>query len=529
MAHKALNQWVEFQKTSIDFTAIARGSPAFKAEDAAAAVTGRPGIEVRQAPFPPETNDVFFEGLVGSKVSGSPEQLLSTVMGQVAGKELGIMPQAANLKVKHVEESLVGTHVKAEQIIEGLPIYGSEITLHIDNEGQPYAVTGRPFPEAIGASFRAPRRQHPDPVSVASDYLRLHLEHKEARVEQVALLFEGEFVPSWQIKASTREPFGNWTIFVSVDGEPLAAYNIASALRGEADVFLENPYRGAPIRSRLDNLNAPGPTALQGSYASVINQAGANASSANGAFLYPQSDLHFDEPNLYLFLDACRISFEVLTRVPFSSESFLPKRNFNPMHGFVHDPSAINNAYYSPHDGCLYFGDIEENGVIVRYTSRSRDIVIHEFGHAVSDSICRLGRTWLHTQSRAMSEGYSDYFACSFLNNPVMGDYFMNDAAGFRNCENTRRFPSGYAGEEHYVGEVWAGFLWSLRMDSTIGKSIADVLALESLYFLGPWRTIVQGLEAAILADRKVFPADPSATQGRHENRIRDLFDLRRP
>jgi hypothetical protein len=105
----------------------------------------------------------------------------------------------------------------------------------------------------------------------------------------------------------------------------------------------------------------------------------------------------------------------------------------------------------------------------------------------------------------------------------------MNNTSGFRRSDNNRKFPSGYAGEEHDVGEVWAGFLWSLRQDSGIGRGMADALALESLYYLGPWRTIVQGMEAVIEADRRLFPADATSRTGRHEAAIRQHFQDRKP
>lgn len=235
------------------------------------------------------------------------------------------------------------------------------------------------------------------------------------------------------------------------------------------------------------------------------------------------------------FLDQTRKAFELLGHAPFAGQNFLAQANFNPMHGIMHDPNPamLNNAFYHPHDGCLYFGDITDDfkntGTIVRYTPRSRDIVIHEFTHAVTDAICRLGRTRAHTESRAMSEGFSDYFACSFLDYPIMGDYFKDDAMGLRTCENPQPFPRGYAGEEHTVGEIWASFLWSLRQDPEIGPTIADVRALQSLDFLGPSRTIIQGFHALLQADRRLFPADASATPGRHEERIQALFTMRKP
>jgi hypothetical protein len=128
-----------------------------------------------------------------------------------------------------------------------------------------------------------------------------------------------------------------------------------------------------------------------------------------------------------------------------------------------------------------------------------------------------------------MSDGYSDYFAATLLDNPIIGDYFENTAEGFRNCATDKRFPAGFAGEEHAVGEVWAAFLWSLRNDAAVGPGVADALALQSLYFLGPWRTIIQGLEAVLLADRRLFQVDEFGAVGRHEQAIQDAFAARRP
>jgi fungalysin metallopeptidase (M36) len=150
--------------------------------------------------------------------------------------------------------------------------------------------------------------------------------------------------------------------------------------------------------------------------------------------------------------------------------------------------------------------------------------VYHEFAHAVSDAICRLGRTQQHTQSRGMSEGYSDYFAASALNDPRIGDYVLNNANGDRNLTNPGlRFPAGFAGEEHSTGEVWAAILWDVR--TQCGPGVTDLLALESLQFLSPNATFNDGLAALITADRRLFPTRNST--GRHEAVLNTAFNSR--
>jgi Fungalysin metallopeptidase (M36) len=524
MAYQSLNEWDRLQQFNFDFSPIAQGSPTFSEANVVQDLASRPTI-VLQPPISTETKDLFIEGSFGEPVSDNPTEALIAVGQRISSETLGIASKAENLRVTRSESSLIGAHLIATQTVEYLPIFGSEITIHLDNERRAYALTGRPFPEALGARLNRPPEKHSDPASVVSNYLELPL--SGAVVEEVAIDVDESFVPCFLVDGQTYEPFGCWRALVSFDGSLLAIYNIASASYAEANAFLQNPFRGSMTRVRLDNLTDQ--TGLNGLYALVKNRSSAEVSSQNGMFVYAETDPSFDEPNLYFFLDQLRNTCQNRLGISENGSTFLSKNaTFNPIVGHVHEPDSPNNAFYNPGDGQLYFGDIDIDDM-ERYTSRSRDIVIHEFGHAISDSICRLGRTFPHTQSRAMSEGYSDYFAASMLDNPVIGDYFMNDPSGFRNCQNDKHFPAGYVGREHDVGEVWSGFLWSLRQNSDVGRGVADVLALQSLYFLGPWRTMWQGMEAVVLADRRLFPADDIGTIGRHEADIRAAFNARIP
>jgi len=136
-------------------------------------------------------------------------------------------------------------------------------------------------------------------------------------------------------------------------------------------------------------------------------------------------------------------------------------------------------------------------GLFTRGTSATADdldsdydgqIAIHEYGHGVSNRLVGGGTSTSclnHIQSGAMGEGWSDYFAISFFNNPVIGGYAaQNSVRGLR-----RQSYEGYtftyedvgnAGYEvHADGEIWAATLWDLR--TALGPAVTDRLVMNGL------------------------------------------------
>ena len=129
--------------------------------------------------------------------------------------------------------------------------------------------------------------------------------------------------------------------------------------------------------------------------------------------------------------------------------------------------------------------------------------VMHEYGHGVTDRLvgARTSTTcMLDIQGSALSEGWSDYFAISFYNNPVYTGYTsQNSTTGGRRqsyegytftYEDLGNGPHGY--EPHDDGEIWAATLWDLR--KSLGASTTD-------------RLVINGLKAT--------PCDPSMTDAR--------------
>jgi uncharacterized protein (TIGR03437 family) len=155
----------------------------------------------------------------------------------------------------------------------------------------------------------------------------------------------------------------------------------------------------------------------------------------------------------------------------------------------------------------------------------SLQVVMHEYGHGVSNRL--VGSTTSTTclqniQSGAMGEGWSDYFAISFSNNPVFGAYGGNATAGIRR-QSYEGYTFTYADlgngtygyEVHDDGEVWAATLWDLR--KSLGQTVTDRLVINGLKST-PCNPSMTDARDAILA------ADQAATGGVNRAQLWQVF-----
>src|SRR5258706_12660132 len=73
-----------------------------------------------------------------------------------------------------------------------------------------------------------------------------------------------------------------------------------------------------------------------------------------------------------------------------------------------------------------------------RDSSVDGDVVFHEYGHGISNRLIGNGSTALSgTQSGAMGEGWSDYWAITINNDGAVGEYVVNNTTGIRRAAYT--------------------------------------------------------------------------------------------
>ena len=121
-------------------------------------------------------------------------------------------------------------------------------------------------------------------------------------------------------------------------------------------------------------------------------------------------------------------------------------------------------------------------------SSYDGQVLMHEYAHGVST---RLVGTLTSTscliriQSGAMGEGWSDYFATSYYDNPVMGAYVAARATRGIRRQSYEGYTLTYEDlgnqgfEVHNDGEIWAATLWDLR--KSLGQATTDKLVLDGL------------------------------------------------
>jgi Zn-dependent metalloprotease len=148
-----------------------------------------------------------------------------------------------------------------------------------------------------------------------------------------------------------------------------------------------------------------------------------------------------------------------------------------------------------------------------RDSSVDSDVVFHEYGHGISNRLIGNGSTALSgTQSGAMGEGWSDYWATTINNDGVMGEYVtQNPTRGIRRAAYTvpaAAVHDSYADvcaggcEVHNDGEVWAATLWDLR--TQLGATITDRLVLNGMKFTPTRPSFLNARDGILQADQNL-------------------------
>lgn len=180
------------------------------------------------------------------------------------------------------------------------------------------------------------------------------------------------------------------------------------------------------------------------------------------------------------------------------------------------DGSGTNNANFAtPPDGSrprmqqyLFTAPSPD-----RDSSIDGDVVFHEYGHGISNRLIGNGSTALSgTQSGAMGEGWSDYWAITINGDGAVGEYVMNNTIGIRraaysvpaNSVHDSYADIGAGGfQVHRDGEVWAATLWDLR--TQLGAATTDNLVLNGMKFTPNRPSFLNARDGILQADQSLY------------------------
>lgn len=178
------------------------------------------------------------------------------------------------------------------------------------------------------------------------------------------------------------------------------------------------------------------------------------------------------------------------------------------------DGSGTNNANFgTPPDGQrprmqMFLFDLAQGSTKRQDGDFDATVIYHELTHGLSNRLVGGGSTvcLVNLQSGGMGEGWSDFMAASFLDDPVIGAYVTGDATvGIRRASMASS-PFTYTdiqnrnlAEIHDVGELWAATLWDIRR--ALGQATTEQLVVAGMKLTPCLPSMLAGRDAIIQAD----------------------------
>ena len=506
--------------------------------------------------------------------SDTPDNIARKFLKQ--NRDIFVLSEAHvdNLKLEHEDNDQGTRFLNYKQTIDGIKVFEGDVQLAINKNGEVLSVRegflasnapvarkgGLTEAQAIAKAFgHAGRNVFPNFVETYSRASSteesrfanpLDLSLEEVISEKSVMRVGGESRLAWHVFADVGPNEWYEVLLDAYTGELLLRHNLY-VFEAQGTVYIEAPDKGARqlvsfvgdttintaagwmgtatvttgnnVEAYLDTDANNSPDNNNGSGLSV-----GHASAANQDFTFPFStavDPRTQQAavvtNLFYYNN---IMHDFSYNLGFTETA----RNFqvnnfgrgglqnDSVRAEAQDGSGTNNANFAtPPDGSrprmqqyLFTSPNPD-----RDSSVDGDVVFHEYGHGISNRLIGNGSTALSgTQSGAMGEGWSDYWATTLNGDGAVGEYVTNNPNGIRRAAYTvpaNTVHDSYADvgvggfQVHRDGEVWAATLWDLR--TQLGAATSDRLVLNGMKFTPNRPSFLNARDGILQADQNLF------------------------
>jgi Zn-dependent metalloprotease len=406
-------------------------------------------------------------------------------------------------------ESPLGTHITFAQQLDGVPVYGAEVKVHVSRDGRIVAVSNTTVPQ-LSLDTR-PRLSAQRALALAlATVPAADRDDADPGEPPELVIYSDAGAPALAYRIVVPTNQQTLELFVSATtGTLLAApSDLNRYVNGTGQVFKDNAVVATQNNNLVDGNDAAsavptsaystvtlqgltGNNRLDGQFASG-SASRSRAAGTNNNFVFLRNTNAFSETMAYFHIDFAE---RYIQSLGFSNVN-------NRQQVFSVDRSKIDNSSYSPSTKKITYGtggvDDAEDG----------EVIIHEYGHSVQDNqVPGFGAT---EEGGAMGEGFGDYLAAT-VNSSLTGDFQLvciaewdatSYAAGVPHClrrlDSTKHYPQDADGEVHDDGEMWSASLFQLR--STLGAARADRLILQAHFLLSTRANFSDGSNALVTA-----------------------------
>lgn len=446
---------------------------------------------------------------------------------------LGVPRSLHGLRLVQVDRSPLGSHVRFQQTLGGVPIDAATIAVHLSKAGVAYSVTNDYLRNARASEpSPAPAIERAAAATLSRLAVRAITADRIAPKSNLRYVRKGKQLRlAWRTTFGSSRPFGDWLVDVDAHtGQVLSKRDIGlddtgyvfSVSPSDPGTAPANTCDGSNFASfqalrslvTLQGLDPSPETKLVGAYADLtapglvstgtLGVGAGLASSAARDYLYNCHQAEFNEVMAYYHVDAAQ---RYLRSLGFTGASSL-RGDPIAIHANFNDCGTGSPAFYSSLNRGLHLGRCSG-----RYAAQDADVVLHEYGHALLDDAAPWANNFADVKGTfeglALHEGYGDLVAAAKDRDPCTGEWFGGGTAGtcVRTMLNTKTY-ADWAGEVHDDSEIWAGAMWDIVIALGNDGDAADrvlQLALLSPPFWDATPTFAESANTMMFVDRLYF------------------------
>ncbi len=362
-----------------------------------------------------------------SYVVGSlSEKMVSTDAAAVAYLEenQGIFGlDLSNFKVEKSFTDELGTkHYRTTHVVDGIPVYGSEVVLHTDANGEVYAVNGYVESEVPVLKWSKEFKNNTKKaVEEAAVYVGLDKQFNQFASEPTVEKFIYNVNDQWQPVYLVTLHFANpnpasWKVFVNA-----STNKVVDGFNTVTNAATTGTGVGTKGQTRTLNLDLISGKYYMRDLTRKIETYNMNYSSNQNGL---PGTLMYDTDNVFnSAVQAPAVDAQYYLAVTYDYfKNNHGRTSYNnagaTIKTSVHFGSNYNNAFWW--NGFFVFGD--GDGTQFSPLSGALDVVAHEYAHAVTQYTCNLE---YRSQSGALNESMSDVFG--YLVEGVASDWQLGE------------------------------------------------------------------------------------------------------
>jgi bacillolysin len=475
---------------SLSLAAIVALSAAMAPVSAATSSASSEKIHVNQKSNGPD----FISGKLTAPSQKSAKEIVFDYLAQKQGIYKFSKDPFSSFKVLEQSKDELGfTNVKLQQILKGVPVFGSVVTAHVDSNGVLTAVSGEVAPELdkkqvlkSGAKIKRSDALNKASADLAKKIGQAPVLEHEAKPEFVVYAKDGEakFAYAVEFEFLSPEP-GNYQYFVDAQtGDILNSYNQLHEAKASPGVT-------SPTGTNTVG-TGKGVLGDAKSFNTVTNSSGSylvDRTRGNGIFTYNGKNRTQTPGTLWLDADnVLNAAFDApaVDAHAYAAKTFDYYKNVHGRSSYdgngaqlistVHYGRNYNNAFWSGSQ--MVYGDGDGSTFIP--LSGALDVIAHELTHAVTDTTADLV---YQNESGAINESMSDIFGTltefHFNNNPdwlIGEDIYTPGTAG--DALRSMADPTLQGDPDHYsVRYTGTGDYGGVHINSGISNKAAYLLS----------------------------------------------------